>query len=239
MAETTNDEKPRRQVEKMTLRKAFFVFFSHPSPRLLVGGLLLAWSLRLYLGGWTIWDAVIIGALIAVWPIVEWVIHVFILHFRPFEFAGRRIDFHLARKHRSHHRQPDHLPHVFIPFRSLLLTVPILLVPWWFLAPTPQIMVTGAAALFTMGTIYEWCHFLIHTNYRAKTRLFKKLWRHHRLHHFKHEQNWFGVSMTLGDRLLGTAPDFRTIETSDTCRTLGVDGPLEELVPDPGESSTS
>ena len=226
MTDKTTDaepDEPTGGVEKMTLRKAVPLFLSHPSPAVLVAGVLLVWPVRVYLGGWTLWDLAIVGGLVALWPLVEWVVHVAVLHFKPVEIGGRRVDFHLARKHRAHHREPDDIEHVLIPFRSLLLFLPVMVLILWAVMPTVELMATAVAALFTMALVYEWTHFLIHTNYRAKTALFKRLWRHHRLHHFKHEENWFGVSMTMGDKLLGTAPDFQEIETSDTCRTLGVD----------------
>jgi hypothetical protein len=57
-----------------------------------------------------------------------------------------------------------------------------------------------------------------------KTRWYRTIWRNHRLHHFKHEGYWMGVSSNLGDRLLGTNPDQRTVAKSATARTLGVTG---------------
>ena len=69
---------------------------------------------------------------------------------------------------------------------------------------------------------YEWTHYLVHAPYRAKTQFFRKRSRNHRLHHFKNEHYWFGVTMKLGDKVLGTYPDERNVELSPTARTLGV-----------------
>lgn len=215
--------KKTRNVTKWTLPIAFKNFWKFASPWILAVGIVVCWSVRVALGSWNIWDLVIVAALLASWPLVEWLIHVFILHRKPTKIGDKTIDLHLAKKHRDHHLDPGHLPDVVIPTISLILTVPVAFVLWWLITPDLPRMFTGVAFLFTMGMVYEWCHFLIHTNYRPKTSLFKHLWRHHRLHHFKHEEYWFGVSMTGGDRLLGTAPNFKEIETSPTCRTLGVD----------------
>lgn len=216
------------QKERMTLPRALKIFVAQPSVWLMGLGFVSAWIVRIGLGDWSLWDAAIIVAYLAAWPFVEWLIHVFILHMKPLRVGSRSIDLHLAKKHRAHHQDPDDRTHIFIPLRSLLLFLPLpYLVAWWLL-PTPALMWTTLAGLFTMGLIYEWCHFLIHTNYRAKTSLYKRLWRHHRLHHFKHERHWFGVSTTLGDKVFGTAPDFREIDTSSNCRTLGIPRPTEE-----------
>ncbi|MDX2168661.1 MAG: fatty acid hydroxylase family protein, partial [Deltaproteobacteria bacterium] len=50
---------------------------------------------------------------------------------------------------------------------------------------------------------------------------YQRLWRNHRLHHFKNEHYWFGVTMLSGDRLLRTAPAVKDVETSPTARNLG------------------
>lgn len=221
MSATIEDR--RRKVEKWTLKTAFLNFWRYPSPCILAVGVLATWSVRIYLGAWTIWEPIMAVAVLAAWPLVEWLIHVFILHRKPTTWAGRTIDLHLSQKHRAHHRDPNHMPTVLIPPRSLLMVLPVVAVLAWLIMPDLAKTFSILAIFFIMALIYEWCHYLIHTNYRPKSALYKHLWRHHRLHHFKNENYWFGVSMTGGDRLLRTAPDFREVETSDTCRTLGVD----------------
>lgn len=213
----------KKKIEKWSLWTAFKNLWRFKSPWILATGLIISWTLRLTLGAWNLWDLLIILGLLLAWPIIEWSIHVFILHRKPTRIGSRSFDLHLAKKHRDHHRAPEHLPDVVIPTRSLILTILGLVPVTWLIMPDLPRYFTLLGTVFTMGLLYEWCHFLIHTNYRPRTKLFKHLWRSHRLHHFKHEQYWFGVSMTAGDRLLGTAPDFKKIETSPTCRTLGVD----------------
>ena len=56
-------------------------------------------------------------------PLVEWLIHVFILHWRPRRIAGVEVDSLLARDHRRHHADPRDVPLVFIPWRALLWVV--------------------------------------------------------------------------------------------------------------------
>jgi sterol desaturase/sphingolipid hydroxylase (fatty acid hydroxylase superfamily) len=68
---------------------------------------------------------------------------------------------------------------------------------------------------------YEWCHYLIHTDYKPKTRIYKVIWRHHRLHHYKNEHYWFTVvSANTADRVLRTSPDPATVPTSPTAKNL-------------------
>ena len=55
------------------------------------------------------------------------------------------------------------------------------------------------------------------------SRHYARLARHHRLHHFRNEHHWFGITSISGDRLMHTAPRHPgDVELSPTARTLGV-----------------
>jgi hypothetical protein len=85
--------------------------------------------------------------------------------------------------------------------------------------PWPALL-TAVLAGYVLVGIYEWTHFLIHTAYRPRSRYYRSIWRGHRLHHFKNEHYWHGITNTVGDRVLGTFPDQRNIERSATARSL-------------------
>jgi sterol desaturase/sphingolipid hydroxylase (fatty acid hydroxylase superfamily) len=62
---------------------------------------------------------------------------------------------------------------------------------------------TFAAIAVSLGLVYEWVHYLVHTDYRPRTAPYRAIWRHHRLHHYKNEHYWFTVTTTnTADRLL-------------------------------------
>lgn len=203
-----------------TLSEAIRVFFRHASPRILTTGAAVALVARVRVGGWTWWDLAIVAAITCFWPIQEWLIHVFILHYRPIRILGRQIDLPIAAKHREHHVDPWRLETVFIPLHVYPFLLPAHVLFWFGAMPTPSLALTGIAAYLVLGWHYEWVHFLVHTRYTARTWFYRRLAHHHRLHHFKNENYWWGVSMTAGDRLLGTCPDPRRTESSPTCRTL-------------------
>ena len=95
-------------------------------------------------------------------------------------------------------------------------------------APLP-LAITATATTLTMILNYEWVHYLIHTSYQPKTRLYRRLWRHHRLHHFKNEEFWFGLTMLSGDTLMKTNPQPGEAVRSPSCLTLApADEPLIE-----------
>lgn len=206
-----------------SLWAALKLFVHYPSPRLIFLTALSATLTRLYLGSFGWWDLAIAAAIFVVWPVQEWLIHVFILHFKPFELFGRRVDLHLASEHRHHHRRPWIVPKIFVPIRAVvvgvLLGVPLLLWAWSTLGAIEHAL-TFLAVYFGFGTLYEWTHFLVHTAYKPKTALYRRLWRNHRLHHFKNEKFWYGVTRLEGDMLLGTSPEPGAVEKSTTVRSI-------------------
>ncbi|MGA9876076.1 MAG: sterol desaturase family protein [Solirubrobacteraceae bacterium] len=204
-------------------------FWRQPSPPYLFGAVAVAFGLRLAQGSWSWRDAVMAFGLVALTPFVEWAIHVYMLHSPPFDLFGRRVEMLTAREHRAHHESPGVLDGVLLPVYGVLVFLPtIALVNWALSFPIHLVLggprlayaTTGVLVSFAILAAYEWTHFLIHTPYRPKRRYFRAIWRNHRLHHFKNERYWFGVTSTVGDRVIGTLPDQRTVQRSPTARSL-------------------
>lgn len=227
------DSVPRRHAERLTLRDCFRHFLRQRSVPLLLGAIAGALALRLALGDYDWRDLVMIAGLLALTPPIEWLIHVYLLHARPATLFGRHWELPSAREHRAHHRAPSKLAGVLIPSYAVVVFVAqIALTVWLVSFPFHWIFggdrlahaATGLLVSYTILTAYEWSHFLIHTPYRPHGRYYKAIWRGHRLHHFKNEHYWFGVTSTVADHLLGTAPEQAGVPRSGTARTLGRDG---------------
>ena len=175
---------------------------------------------RVLLGGVSIWDFVVLAAILAVHPLTEWLIHVYLLHFRPRDIGPIRMDFRLARDHRSHHQAPHDPKYWFIPIQSGIKGAVVTLGIGLVLFPA-ALAVTGLIGVLAVGLVYEWTHYLCHTTYRPRGAWFQQRVRHHRLHHHKNERYWMGVTLHAADDWLGTNPDPRDVKTSPTCSTLG------------------
>lgn len=208
----------------MTLGTAAAEFWRHPSPWLLAVALASAVTARAVMGDWGLGDALLPFAMLGLFPFLEWVIHVFILHWRPRRVAGVTVDSQLARKHREHHVEPRAVDLVFIPFQSLavVLVAVVGLALWAF--PRTGMALTFLVVLLSFGLVYEWTHYLIHSDYKPKNRFYRAIWRDHRLHHYKNENYWFGVTTSgTSDRVLGTYPDAASVPTSPTAKNLHAD----------------
>jgi len=209
-----------------TLGGAARRFLDYLSPRVLLVVTAVTVVTRLALGDWSRWDAAIVLGIAAFWPLQEWLIHVFILHYRPVTVLGRTLDFPVPQSHRAHHRDPWNIDILFIPSHVFLYAIPLQVALWVALTPTLPLAFTGLAASYVLTLHYEWVHYMVHTRYRPTWWLYDRLWRNHRLHHCKNENYWYGVTMLSGDRLLRTAPALGDVSTSATCRTLGFEETL-------------
>ncbi len=203
-----------------TLAAALRVFFSHLSPRILAATVLTALAVRLALGGFGWIDLAPFAVLLAIWPLQEWLIHVFILHYRPVRFAGRTWDFAVPRKHREHHADPWRLDLLFIPTHVFSYGLPLHALFWFGVMPTPELACSGLAAYFTLALHYEWVHYLAHVPYTPPLERYRRLIKLHQRHHFKNEHYWYGVTMTSADYWLATTAEPEHVETSPTAREL-------------------
>ena len=202
-----------------TLAEGRTEFFKHLSPRVLLVCLAIAVVARVYVGDFTWWSILPFVVVVAVQPFLEWGLHVFVLHARPKQIVGRTIDTVVARDHRLHHADPRDIPLIFIPRRWLgYLILSVLAVGLVF--PTWPMRTSFYVAGFAMALLYEWSHFLIHTDYKPKTRAYRHLYDNHRWHHYRNEHYWFGITSTIGDQVLRTSPDRDEVPVSATAKSL-------------------
>lgn len=217
--------------EIKTLGQAMREFAKRHSPWMILGAVALLAAVRVLTGEPLTWrDAVAVAAMLVVYPFGEWAIHVYLLHARPIQVRGKRYELPTTRDHRYHHRHPNNLMTLLLDSKELaellLIAVPFVVlaigvpagvvagsVPWGAL-------VSATLAGYVLVGLYEWVHYLIHTAYVPRTRAYRSIWRNHRLHHFKNEHYWHGITNTIADHALGTFPDHREVPKSDTARTL-------------------
>jgi hypothetical protein len=227
------DAIPRSRPGALGLRDCARAFVRYTSPRLIAIALASALLLRALLGEWSWQDLLVPAYLIISEPLTEWLIHVYVLHARGVRVRGRTVEPLAAREHRAHHAAPTELRWVFIPTGALIAFLPTIAALVFVYTLVAHALAGGAlipewaSALVVAYAIlasYEWCHFLIHTPYRPKRWYYKLIWRNHRLHHYKNEHFWFGVTSNVGDVVLRTNPEQALVPKSPTARTLAGSG---------------
>ena len=219
-----------RSGEVSSLGQARREFLRRESPWVLGAGILALVVLRAVAGDLSWRDGAAVAAMLAIYPFGEWAIHVYLLHAKPIKVRGRKIETVAARAHRAHHGDPNDLDMVLLYWWQaaflMLFVVPLTVVLGALIVTVAAgsvplaALISGAIAGYFMVLVYEWTHFLIHTAYVPRSRAYKTIWRNHRLHHFKNEHFWHGITNNLSDRVLGTNPDQREVPKSKTARTL-------------------
>jgi hypothetical protein len=208
-----------RLKESLTLTQAFRLFTTQFTCWFLGAFFIFALAYRISFGHFSTVDLYTVVTALVLQPFAEWAIHVFILHLKPkkiFRFTYEPI---VTKMHRLHHQDPKNLKLVFVPkIVIILLATGSILLPLRYL-PRGQaltLIVTIAAILL----YYEWIHYLIHSSYKPKHKLYRTIWRSHRLHHFRNERYWFGVVTNVADHVLRTFPEKNEVPLSPTAKTL-------------------
>lgn len=212
-------------------------FVAQASPRVIAVAVVVALAARLAAGGaggWGWADLVVLAATAVLVGPVEWVIHLYLLH-APEESWRMRV-LKTGTGHREHHLDPPAVGWLLLGGVDAAVFA-VLIAAWtalWSLPVAAAVAaLTGGGGLlgpFLTALVcayvslghYEWTHLLVHTRYRPRSRYYRRLARNHRLHHYRNEYYWLGVTSNLGDRIMGTLPATKTdVPLSDTARTLG------------------
>jgi hypothetical protein len=140
----------------------------------------------------------VLGGLL--WTLMEYLLHRFLLHYRPQQSALLAI---VEQLHLGHHRNPRDEAKVTVPVGGSLPIAGALLGLFRLLAGSWQV-----AALLLTGCIagylyYEAVHFWIHCG-RGRSCWLRRQRANHLWHHFEDHTRHFGVTTRLWDLALGT-----------------------------------
>ncbi|MGI9607562.1 MAG: sterol desaturase family protein [Acidimicrobiales bacterium] len=219
--ERSDSLRTRRDIARTYLR--------HPSPQVMLVAVFVAIVVRSLVGGWGRGDVIVAAVTLPLIGVIEWVLHLRLLH-AP-EDSRRMTRFGTGSGHREHHLDPLNVGWILLAGQDAAIFA-LLIAGWTAVWSLPILALAGGALLGPYLTAlalaylslahYEWVHLMVHTRYRPKTRFYRRLAANHRLHHYRNENYWLGVTSNLGDRILRTYPaDKSDVPLSDTARTLG------------------
>lgn len=140
------------------------------------------------------------------WTFFEYAMHRFAFHFVSENPRTRQIVYVM---HGNHHEYPRDKERLFMPPVPSLILASIIFAGQYGLADALGIVEYVFAFFpgFMLGyLLYGTMHYAIHA-WNPPYKWMKPLWRNHHLHHYKNEQQGFGVSSTLWDRVFGTMFD--------------------------------
>ncbi|MDT3444241.1 MULTISPECIES: sterol desaturase family protein [unclassified Pseudofrankia] len=192
-----------RATEVSTLPGALRRFLEHPRPPVLIGVVATLGAARATRGDFRRSDAAVAVGAAAAQPFVEWAIHRFMLHAAPEGRYGRAAYQAAGWGHAQHHRDPANLNSMFMRGQDVLGAGAVALAAGAVGSPR---LATGMFCVGAAVLAYDWTHFLIHTRYQPRSAFYRQAWRNHRLHHFRNERYWLGVTSSVADVVLRTSP---------------------------------
>ncbi len=132
--------------------------------------------------------------------LVEYVMHRFVFHLAPKNKQQEKFAYSV---HGVHHAYPKDKDRLAMPLPlSLTLAFVFFLIFRFFMGPA----VFGFLPGFLMGyAAYLGVHYMVHA-FQPPKNLFKILWIHHGIHHYKDPEHAFGVSSPLWDIVFRTMP---------------------------------
>jgi sterol desaturase/sphingolipid hydroxylase (fatty acid hydroxylase superfamily) len=140
------------------------------------------------------------------WTLFEYIMHRFVFHMIASSDRARKIVYVL---HGNHHEYPRDKERLFMPPVPSIILASIIFTAMYFVAGfwRASHYIYSFFPGFMLGyLIYGTMHYAIHA-WNPPYKWMKPLWRNHHLHHYKNEEQGFGVSTTLWDRVFKTMFD--------------------------------
>lgn len=226
-------------LDRMTLRDLLGAFFTHYSIQVYLALFVLAiGGAALTAGSWS--GPVLAGLVtVALYPLVEYVAHRFILHSQLL-YRSKATAKVWKRIHFDHHQNPHDLGVLFGALYTTLPTIVLITFPLgWAIAGLPGLFAAFAGGL-GMFTIYEFCHCVQHLPFTPQNRWLRAIKKRHLAHHFHNEHGNFGITSQVVDRAFGTFYDqARQMPRSATAFNLGYTADERARYPWVGELSLS
>jgi len=123
--------------------------------------------------------------------------------------------------HYGHHEDPNYVPLIFAPILSVIILFAAL-----FGLCLLFTFNLGIATTFLFGVIvyylhYEWMHLGHHIpGYKHIFPWSNDLKHAHQLHHYRNENYWWGITNSLGDKIMGTYKTHKDVEMSKTIKDI-------------------
>jgi sterol desaturase/sphingolipid hydroxylase (fatty acid hydroxylase superfamily) len=133
---------------------------------------------------------------IFVWSLTEYIMHRFVFHYEPKSSWGRKLHFIF---HGVHHDYPNDALRLVLPPS---VSIPLAL-GFYFLYRSfiPETYFFGFYAGFIGGYLfYDISHYALH-HFNFKGKFWKKLKKHHMLHHYADATRGYGVSSSFWDKI--------------------------------------
>lgn len=186
-------------------REAAKFMLSKPGPIAMVVVFFVAMYGRASAEGFLIYELLCIALLTCFRGVIEWGIHVYILHGHPLPIINKRILTPAVHMHHRHHCNPDDPDGVFFGPIAITASSALVFFAGWLIFPWPGVAYSLVLAFLLMNFIHEWSHMIAHSSIMPSSDWFREAIIGHRLHHELRLDAGYGASSRLGDKLFGAS----------------------------------
>jgi sterol desaturase/sphingolipid hydroxylase (fatty acid hydroxylase superfamily) len=135
------------------------------------------------------------------WTLIEYLMHRYAFHFKAHSESGKKSIYLLHGIHHDHPADDDKLYQP--PLVNFMIICGLFLFFYLLMGNYVFFFLPGIISGYLM---YSTIHYVIH-KFKPPFEWLKPLWRHHNLHHYRHQDKAFGVSSPLWDFIFRTMPD--------------------------------
>ena len=148
------------------------------------------------------------------WTFFEYIMHRYVFHFVSDNPRAQRISYVL---HGNHHEFPRDRQRLFMPpVPSIIIASIIFLLMYAIMQKNVFSFFPG----FILGYLfYGSMHYAIHA-WNPPFKWMKPIWRNHHLHHYKSDEQGFGVSSHFWDKIFRTEFDLKEKESKEEVQKL-------------------
>ncbi|MEM6360830.1 MAG: sterol desaturase family protein [Bacteroidota bacterium] len=135
-----------------------------------------------------------------IFTLTEYVMHRYLFHMATYTELRKKLQYAFHGVHHDYPKDKDRLampPIVSISIATILLFLLRLVMQDFVFAFLPGFLTGYAGYLFV--------HYIVHA-FQPPKNIFKILWVHHGIHHYKNHERAFGVSSPLWDYIFRTMP---------------------------------
>jgi len=218
-------------LDKMTLRDLVRAYATYPAIQVYVLLALACIAFAVYRGGSPAGLAGAVAATLLVYPLVEYLLHRFLLHGRLLYRFPQTASL-WKRIHFDHHQDPNDLGVLFGAVHTTLPPIFLIAGPLGWLIGGPGGAALAVATALVIFCLYEFCHCIQHLPFAPRWAFLRRLKKHHLAHHFHSERGNYGITSVFWDRVFGTHyEDPKGFPRSDTVFNLGYTGPESARFP--------
>ncbi|MCA0993828.1 sterol desaturase family protein [Guptibacillus hwajinpoensis] len=199
------------------MKQLYRDFFFHPDILLMFGVFLIVVGFLLTM---TLSPIVLLFILIGIvtYMFSEYLTHRFLFHIKtPQNPYLLKL---IKRLHYDHHKVPNDLKLLFLPFWYSFPNLFLLCFIFYWLSGSLLHTLAFSTGLLAMFFFYEWKHYIAHRPFKPRTKFGQWLKKTHILHHYKNENYWYGVSTPFVDVLFGTLKKEKDVQMSQTAKDL-------------------